>query len=74
MNIESEKLKILKLVLETESPQILESIKNLFAKENQGDFWNSLTNEQKREIEQGISEVENGEVVDYEAVMQKHRR
>ena len=74
MNIQTEKLKILKLVLETENPQILESIKNLFTKENKGDFWNSLTQEQKHEIELGISEIETGEIVDYEAVMQKHRR
>ena len=61
------------MILETENPQILESIKNLFAKEGKGDFWDSLTNEQKREIELGISEVEKGEAVDYETVMQRYR-
>ena len=37
------------------------------------DFWETLSKEQKDEILQGIKEIENGEVVDYEEFMSKHR-
>jgi hypothetical protein len=74
MNIQTEKLQLMKLILETENPKILESIKNLFSKERKVDFWNSLTNEQKREIELGTAEIENGETVDYETSIRKHRK
>jgi len=74
MNIQAEKLHIMKLILDTDDPRMIESIKNLFINERKGDFWESLTKEQKSEIESGISEIENGERVDYETVMGKHRK
>jgi hypothetical protein len=37
------------------------------------DFWATLSNEQQKDIELGISEINNGKVVDYEAFMKKHR-
>jgi hypothetical protein len=74
MNMQAEKLQLMKLILETENPKILKSIKNLFFQEDKVDFWNSLTDEQKEEIDLGISEIENGESLDYETVVRKHRK
>jgi hypothetical protein len=73
MNIEAEKLEIMKLILETDNPGILESVRNIFNKSSATDFWETLSIEQKDDILQGIKEVENGEVVDYEDLMRKHR-
>ncbi|MFC3809372.1 hypothetical protein [Lacihabitans lacunae] len=73
MNIQAEKLEIMKLVLETNNPNILESIKALFNPNKTGDFWTNLSKDQKDDIILGINEIENGEVVDYEDFMQKHR-
>jgi len=73
MNIQSEKLKIMKLILETNNPRILESIKKLFNKSTKVDFWETLTQEQKDDIQQGIMDIENGDVVDYDDFMEKHR-
>lgn len=69
MDIQARKLQVMKLILETENADMLESIRKLLTKDIGEDFWNSLTNEQKHEIELGISEVENGETVDYETIM-----
>ncbi len=74
MNIQNEKIELMKLILETENPKILESIKSLFTKEPKSDFWNSLSEEQKEEIDLGISEIEKGETVDYESMMRNHRK
>jgi len=73
MNIQSEKLEIMKLILETNNPRILESIKKLFSKSTKVDFWETLTQEQKDDIQQGIMDIENGDVVDYDDFMEKHR-
>ncbi|HKK60223.1 MAG TPA: hypothetical protein VJ937_12140 [Salinivirga sp.] len=73
MNIQSEKLEIMKLILETNNPRILESIKKLFNKSTKVDFWETLTQEQKDDIQQGIMDIENGDVVDYDDFMEKHR-
>ncbi len=73
MNIQAEKIEIMKLVLETENPGILESIRNIFNKNQTADFWETLPKEQQDDILQGIKEVENREVVDYEEFMRKHR-
>jgi hypothetical protein len=73
MNIQAEKIEIMKLILETENPGILESIKNILKKSTTVDFWESLSKEQKDDILQGIKEIKNGEVVDYEDFISKHR-
>lgn len=73
MNIQAEKIQIIKMILETDNPVILESIKNIFRKEKKKDFWNSLSISQQKEIESGITEIENGEVVDYDEFMRKYR-
>lgn len=73
MNIQAEKLEIMKMILETNNPGILKSIKGLFKKSVTVDFWDTLSSEQKDDILQGIDEVEKGEVEDYEDYIKKHR-
>jgi len=73
MNLQAEKLEIMKMILETDNPNILRSIKRFFKKVSDIDFWETLSQEQKDDILQGINEIENGEVVDYEDFMKNHR-
>lgn len=73
MNIQAEKLKIMKQVLETNNPRILSSIQKIFERELEDDFWNYLSQSQKDEIKTGLREIENGEIADYEDSMKKYR-
>lgn len=73
MNIHSEKLELVKLILETENIDILTKIKTLLKVEKKKDFWDDLTQKQKDEINVGLSEIENGDVVDYEEFIKSHR-
>ncbi len=73
MNIQAEKLEIMKMVLETNNPSILETIKGLFKIKSSPDFWETLTQDQKNDILQGIKDVDNGDIVDYDEFMEKHR-
>lgn len=74
MNIQTQKLQVMKLILETDNAEVLESVRILLTKESRADFWNTLSNEQKQEIEAGIAETDSGETVDYETIMAKHRK
>ena len=73
MNIQAEKLEILKMILETNNPSILESIKKLFTKDTSKDFWDTLQQEQKEDILLGIKDIDNGDTIDYEEFMKNHR-
>lgn len=73
MNIQAEKIEIMKMILETNNPSILKSIKNLFRDSTNKDFWETISQEQKDDILQGIEEIENGVIVDYDDFMKKHR-
>ncbi|AEM72151.1 hypothetical protein Murru_3130 [Allomuricauda ruestringensis DSM 13258] len=73
MNIQAEKIELAKMLLNTNDPKIIQSIKQIFKKESSTDFWDELTTEQQAEINQGISEIENGDVVDFDSFMAKHR-
>ncbi|MCK9451159.1 MAG: hypothetical protein M0Q90_05665 [Bacteroidales bacterium] len=56
----------MKLTLETDNPAILESVKKIFKKQGNEDFWQTIPKNQQEEILKGIKETEKGENVDYE--------
>ncbi|HEY1195455.1 hypothetical protein [Flavobacterium sp.] len=72
MDIQLEKLELIKLLADTENPAILKSIRKIFKKE-QKDWWDDLTDEQKAEIEEGERQIERGEFILYEDMMKKYR-
>ncbi|MDP2891340.1 MAG: hypothetical protein Q8P34_20540 [Bacteroidota bacterium] len=73
MDIQAEKLEIMKMLLETDNPGILNSIRKIFEKELKVDFWENISTDQKDDILKGIEEIENGEFVDYENFINKHK-
>jgi len=73
MNIQTEKLELVRMILDTDNPSILSSIKRIFTNSKKVDFWDSLPQSQKDEILKGIEEIENYETVNYEQFIKKHR-
>ena len=73
MNIQAEKLELVRMILDTDNPGILSSIKRIFSDSKKVDFWDSLPQSQKVEILHGIEEIESGEIVDYEEFIKDHR-
>ncbi len=74
MNIQTEKLEIMRMILETNNPSILESIKNIFSKESSVDFWTTLPLDQKDEILEGLEQIEKGESINYDELMKKYKQ
>lgn len=73
MDIQADKIQLAKMILDTDNPKIIELVKKIFKTDKSTDFWNELTLEQRKEIEDASLEIEKGKVVDYEAFMKKHR-
>jgi len=73
MDIQAEKLEILKMVLETENPKILDSIKKIFKKQSENDFWEEIPTQVKNDIYSGIQEIEKGDVIDFNDFIKKHK-
>ena len=72
MDIQTEKIELAKLVLNTNNESIIQSVKQIFEQEKE-DFWNDLSPDQQKEIEVADLEIEKGETADYETFMAKHR-
>ena len=73
MNIQAEKLEIMRMILETDNPRIIDSIKTILDKHGNVDFWDTIPQSQKDDILLGIQEIENGDIVDYDDFIKKHR-
>ena len=73
MDIQLEKIELIKLLKETENPSVIKAIKKIFAKEKT-DWWVELSNEQKGEIEEGERQIENGEFVTFEEMISLLRK
>ena len=73
MNIQAEKIELAKMLLSTNNPKIIQLIKQIFEEESSSDFWDELTSEQQAEINQGIADIDKGDVVDFNTFMEKYR-
>ena len=73
MNIQSVKIELMRMILNTENPSVLEKIMRIVQNEKQ-DFWNNLSGEEQDDILAGIDEIDMGEKYSYEDVIKKHRK
>ncbi len=73
MDIRTEKLKLIELLLHTNNPSIIEKINSIFQSEETQDIWEELSTEQQSEINYAIDEVKNGETVEFGTFIAKHK-
>lgn len=73
MNTQSEKTNSAKSLSETQNPRIIESINKIVNQDIKDDIWNDLSTDQKNEIDKASLEIKNGEVMDYDVFIAKHR-
>lgn len=71
MNIELEKIELMKLLSETNDESIIASIKKIFTAKKK-DFWDELTEEQQHVLNESLKQYENGEFTSFEKFMKPH--
>lgn len=59
MNIQASKIELAKLILSIENPTLISKIKDLVTRET-SDFWSTLTESEKEEINFGITQLDKG--------------
>ena len=68
-----EKLNLIKWLTDVEEPSVIEqfiALKN----EQQHDWWDEISEEEKAEIEEGLAEADRGEVFSHEEVMARYQK
>lgn len=68
MNIETTKLELMHLLLQTQKESLLIKLKKVF-EEEQIDWWNEMSLEEQQEIKTGIEQADNKQYVSHKQVM-----
>jgi hypothetical protein len=70
MDIQSLKIELTKLILDIDNPALIEKIKDLLLKET-GDFWSTLSEDQKEELKFGIHQLNEGKRISFDEFLKK---
>jgi len=73
MDIQAEKLNLIKWLTSVDEPAVIERFIAL-KKEQHLDWWDTITDDERAEIEQGIAEADRGEILSHEEVMSKYQK
>ena len=71
MDIQLEKLELIKLLAETNDESIITSIKNIFNSKKK-DWWNNLSEEQQNIISESLEEYEKGHFSSFDDFIKPH--
>lgn len=70
MNIETTKLELMHLLLQTQKESILKKLKSVF-EEEQVDWWSEMSNEEQEEIKTGLAQADKGEYKPNDSVLKR---
>jgi predicted transcriptional regulator len=73
MDIQAEKLHLIKWLAEVTEPSV---IKRFIALKNDqaADWWDQITDDERSEIEEGLAEADRGEVIPHKEMMAKYQK
>ena len=70
MSIEAKKLELMNLLLQTQEERVLSKLKKVF-EEEETDWWNKISEEEREEIIIGINQADTGDLIP-DAEVRKH--
>lgn len=73
MNIQAEKLELIRWLTSVNDVSILEKIKS-FRLKNSKDWWNEISEAEKQAIEQGLKDAEEGKLIPHDKVKKKYEK
>ena len=68
MNIETTKLELMHLLLQTQQESLLTKLKKVF-EEEQTDWFSEMSSEEQQELETGLKQADNQEFISHKKVM-----
>ena len=71
MNIESRKVSIISWITHLNDEEILSKIEGI--QQSEPDWWDIISNEERLEIEEGITEYERGDTKTHDEIMNKYK-
>jgi predicted transcriptional regulator len=74
MSTQEKKSKLLNFIETEADDDQLEYLYKLVSDKHEKDFWFTLSVEEKKEIEEGLEDVKNGDVVDHKTVMEQAKK
>jgi predicted transcriptional regulator len=73
MDIQAEKLNLIKWLTSVDEPSVIEQFIALKNRQ-QKDWWDEISEDERAKIEEGLAQADNGEVVSHEEVMAKYKK
>lgn len=73
MNLQSKKIELVQLILNTEKPAVLAKVEAVFKKEKGADWCNEISEAESNAIEESIAEADRGKLLPHAEVMKEVR-
>jgi hypothetical protein len=73
MDIQAEKIELIRLLLETENEKIIQKVKAIF-KKNTNDWWDETSEEERAAIEESIQQLAKGKGIPHKEVIKKYKK
>ena len=72
MSLASRKLKLINWISNLQEEEIVIKIESI--KKEEGDWWDHISEDEKAEIEQGLAQLDNGESIPHDQVMERYSK
>lgn len=73
MNLKAKKLELVQLILNTDKPALLEKVEAVFKNEKNKDWWNEISESERKAIEESLAEADAGQLIPHAKVMEEVR-
>ena len=73
MDIQAEKIRLIEWLAGLNDTKILSEFISL-KKKKEMDWWDEISAEERKEIEEGLKQADNGELIPHEEVMSKYKK
>lgn len=73
MDIQTEKLRLIQWIVEMKDKKTIKEFIDL-KKSKESDWWDEISAREKREINEGLSQADQGLVLPHEKVMEKYKK
>ncbi|WP_295652737.1 hypothetical protein [uncultured Mucilaginibacter sp.] len=71
MDIQAEKLHLIKWLADINEPSVIKLFVDL-KKEQEADWWDTISVDERADIEEGLSQADRGELIPHDEVMAKY--